>query len=312
MKIAFITDPLQDFNLKKDSTFLMMLAAKCKGYEVSNFELKDIFLRDSNIYARFKTISLTGDKLNWFKIIKEGIESLNYFDFVIMRKDPPFNMEYLYSTYLLELAERKGAKVINSPSGLRNFNEKLAISFFPNFSPLTIVTKSIQIIKEFIIEEKVVIVKPLDEMGGSSIFKVGYNDPNLNVILENMTIRGNKTVMVQKFLPEIKDGDKRILLIDGEPMPYILNRIPKKNEIRANLAAGGTAISRKINKAERDISAEVGEKLKRYGLYLIGLDMIGNFITEINLTSPTCMQEILKQSNYNVADIFIKNLSQKK
>jgi glutathione synthase len=258
-----------------------------------------------------RELTLTGDSHDWYRAATPQTSLLNSFDAVMMRKDPPFDMEYLYSTYLLELAQGSGASVFNDPRALRDHNEKLAVAKFPEFTAPTLVTRNGDLIREFLDEHGDVILKPLDAMGGASIFRVRPDDANLSVIIETMTAFGRRTTMAQRYVPEIVNGDKRILLIDGKPAPYSLARIPKSGETRGNLAAGATGITKPLSERDREIAAAIGPKLAAEGLLLVGLDVIGDYLTEINVTSPTCMQEIRDQTGFNVAAMMIDALEAK-
>lgn len=304
MKLAFIVDPLDSIKINKDSSYAMMSEANMRGHQIYVFEQHDMALLDNRVicYARVLQLKTTEqDNKQWY--ITGDIEKipLHGFDAVMMRKDPPFDMEYVYSTYLLELAEKQGALVINSPQGVRDHNEKLAITKFPQLIAPTLVTSQAALIREFIADHRDIILKPLDGMGGAGIFRVSESDHNLSVIIETITQHGARTVMAQRYIPEITLGDKRILVIDGEAVPYALARIPKRGETRGNLAAGGTGTTQDLSPRDREIVAFLGPELVKNGLMLVGLDVIGDYLTEINVTSPTGMQEIAKQTGFNVS-----------
>lgn len=304
MKLAFIVDPLNSIKINKDSSYAMMSEANMRGHQIYVFEQHDMALLDNQVicYARILQLKATApDNKQWY--VTGDIEKipLHGFDAVMMRKDPPFDMEYVYSTYLLELAEKQGALVINSPQGVRDHNEKLAITKFPQFIVPTLVTSQAALIREFIADHRDIILKPLDGMGGAGIFRVSESDHNLSVIIETITQHGARTVMAQRYIPEITLGDKRILVIDGEAVPYALARIPKRGETRGNLAAGGTGTTQDLSPRDREIVAFLGPELVKNGLMLVGLDVIGDYLTEINVTSPTGMQEIAKQTGFNVS-----------
>ncbi|MFZ1850767.1 MAG: glutathione synthase [Nitrosomonas sp.] len=304
MKLAFIVDPLDSFKINKDSSYAMMSEANMRGHQIYVFEQHDMALLDNQIicYARVLQLKVTEqDNKQWY--VTGDIEKipLHGFDAVMMRKDPPFDMEYVYSTYLLELAQKQGALVINSPQGVRDHNEKLAITKFPQLIAPTLVTSQATLIREFIANHRDIILKPLDGMGGAGIFRVSESDHNLSVIIETITQHGARTVMAQRYIPEITLGDKRILVIDGEAVPYALARIPKRGETRGNLAAGGTGTTQDLSPRDREIVAFLGPELVKNGLMLVGLDVIGDYLTEINVTSPTGMQEIAKQTGFNVS-----------
>jgi len=308
MKLAFVVDPLDSFKIYKDTTFAMMREAAARGHRLYAMEQEDLALRRGTVYGNASRIHLTGRKPGWYRREKATAVPLKSFDAVLMRKDPPFDMEYVYSTYLLELAEAQGARVVNRPRAIRDWNEKLAAVRFPQFAPPTVVTRREALIREFLAEQRDVILKPLDGMGGASVFRVRRDDPNVNVIIETVTHYGRRMIMAQRFLEEIRDGDKRVLVIGGKPVPHCLARIPKPGETRGNLAAGGTGVARALTKRDREIAAKLGPVLHKEGLLLAGLDVIGDYLTEVNVTSPTCFQEITEQTGFNVAGMFLSAL----
>jgi glutathione synthase len=257
------------------------------------------------VVGHARSLTLTGDEHDWYRAGEPGDTPLADFDAVLMRKDPPFDMEYIYSTYLLELAERDGARVFNRPGAVRDFNEKLAIARFPEFAPPTIVTRKESLVRGFLAEHGDIILKPLDGMGGASVFRLHAQDPNIGVIIETLTHFGRRTIMAQRFIPEISKGDKRILLIAGEPVPFALARIPKAGETRGNLAAGGIGVAQPLSARDRQIAESLAPRLWELGLLLVGLDVIGDHLTEVNVTSPTCMQEIQQQTGFNSAAMMI-------
>jgi glutathione synthase len=310
MKIAFVVDPLDSFKIYKDTTFAIMREAEVRGHKVFAMEQEDLALRRGTVYGSASRLHLTGKKPKWYHREKAAAMPLKDFDAVLMRKDPPFDMEYVYSTYLLELAEAQGARVFNRPRAIRDWNEKLGAVRFPQFAPPTVVTRREALIREFLAEYRDVILKPLDGMGGASVFRVRRDDPNVNVIIETVTHYGRRTIMAQRYLAEIRDGDKRVLLIGGKPVPHSLARIPKPGETRGNLAAGGTGVARKLTKRDREIAGKLGPVLHKEGLLLVGLDVIGDWLTEVNVTSPTCFQEITEQTGFNVAGMFMDALEQ--
>ncbi len=301
MRIAFILDPLEGIDTRKDSSFAMMREASVRGHQIHVLLMGDVLLKEGVIQAVSREIRLTGKTPLWFEAENPRTCPLAEFDVVMMRKDPPFDMEYYYATQLLELAEQGGAKVVNRPAALRNWNEKLAIAKFPEFTPPTLVAKREEDLREFLAMHRDIILKPLDGMGGAGVFRVREDDPNIGVIIETMTGYGTRTVMAQRFVPEIEQGDKRILMVDGVPAPYCLARIPKKGETRGNLASGGKGVARPLSGRDLEIAHAVGPSLRSAGIALAGLDVIGDFLTEINVTSPTCMQEILDQTGFSVA-----------
>ncbi|MDP2827737.1 MAG: glutathione synthase [Sulfuricellaceae bacterium] len=308
MKLAIILDPLESLKTYKDSTYAMMREANARGHELYVMEQHELILDRGQVRAQVRRLNLLDGGASWYSLEAPAWHSLTDFDAALMRKDPPFDMEYIYSTYLLELAEQQGARVLNRPDSVRNFNEKLSTAKFPQFMPPSLVTRQQGLIRDFIASEGDIILKPLDGMGGSGIFRIRESDPNLNVILETVTMLGTRTVMAQRYIPEITLGDKRILMIDGEPAPYALARIPKAGETRGNLAAGGKGVAQPLSAHDCEIAATLGPRLKELGLFLVGLDVIGDYLTEINVTSPTGFQEITAQTGFNVAGMFVEAL----
>lgn len=308
MKIAFIADPLDELKIYKDSTYAMMREAAARRHELYILQQEDLSWRNGVVTGQTRRLHLTEDKNAWYRVEKPHAGQLNEFDAVLMRKDPPFDMEYVYSTYLLELAQAHGTRVFNDPRAIRDCNEKIIIARFPQFTVPSLVTRRKDLIHEFIAAHGDIILKPLDGMGGTSVFRVQRNDPNLNVIIETVTHYEHRTIMAQRFIPEITEGDKRILLIGGKPVPYALARIPKPGETRGNLAAGGKGIARELTKRDRLIAETLGPQLNAQGLLLVGLDVIGEFLTEVNVTSPTCFQEITVQTGFNVAGMMLDAL----
>ena len=309
MNILFIVDPLASFKIKKDTSFAMMREAQRRGHKVSACEVPHIQWQQGEcVKAEVQDLHLTGDAKAWFEVTATRQAWLKDFDAVLMRKDPPFDSEFFYATHMLSQAEREGAKVFNKPEALRNHPEKLAIMEFPQFIGPTLVTRSADAIKAFHAEHKDIILKPLDGMGGMGIFRVGSDGMNLGSIIETLNLDGAQSVMVQKFLPAIAQGDKRVLIIGGKPVPFCLARIPQGGEVRGNLAAGGKGVAQPLNDNDRAIAESVGAVLAPRGLLLIGLDVIGTNVTEINVTSPTCFQEIFDQTGCDVASIYIDAL----
>ena len=308
MRIAFLIDPPESFKIYKDSTYAMMREADKRGHELHVFQQNALAWRAGKVSATAQRLHLTGEKAAWFRLDDAQTTLLKDFDVVLMRKDPPFDMEYVYSTYLLELAQEQGARVFNNPRAIRDCNEKLTIARYPQFTAPTLVTRDAALIHDFLAEHGDIILKPLDGMGGTSVFRVSGGDPNLNVIIETITQYGSRTVMAQRYIPEISAGDKRILLIGGRPVPHALARIPKAGETRGNLAAGGTGVARELTPRDREIAETLAPQLFSQGLLLVGLDVIGSFLTEVNVTSPTCFQEITEQTGFNVAGMMIDAL----
>jgi len=291
-RLGIDMDPIASITFKKDSSLAMLLAAQSRGWTLFYMEQQDLYQRGSQARARVRPLRVFNDPQRWHELDAEQDIALNELDVILMRKDPPFNSEYVYATYLLELAEKAGSLVVNSPRSLRDCNEKFFATQFPQCTPPTLVSRRADILREFAREHRDVILKPLDEMGGASIFRHREGDPNLSVILEVLTEHGSRQIMAQRYIPEIKDGDKRILMIDGEPVPYCLARIPAQGETRGNLAAGGRGEPRPLTERDREIAALVGPELRKRGLLFVGLDVIGDYLTEINVTSPTCIREI--------------------
>ncbi|OGA05143.1 MAG: glutathione synthase [Betaproteobacteria bacterium RIFCSPLOWO2_02_FULL_64_12] len=308
MRIGIVLDPLPGLNTRKDSTVAMMVEAAARGHELFVMMQESLMWKGGRLVGENMHLSLTGDKEHWYRAAPPSETPLSEFDAVLMRKDPPFDSEYLTSTWLLEHAVGQGAKVFNDPRAIRDHSEKLAIAQFSEYVAPSLVTRLIRQIHEFIDANADVILKPLDGMGGESVFRVTDSDPNRNVIIETITRHGRRTIMAQRFIPEIRDGDKRILLIGGKPVPYSLARIPKPGETRGNLAAGGTGVARPLSSRDREIAEALGPQLARRGLLLVGLDVIGNFLTEVNVTSPTCFREITDQTGFNVAGMFLDEL----
>lgn len=309
MKLLFIADPLHSFKIYKDTTFAMMREAQRRGHTLAVCEPQHVtWQRGGKVTARVRDIHLTGDADHWYDAQAERSAVLADFDAVLMRKDPPFDNEYFYATHLLEQAEREGAKVFNKPRALRDHPEKLAIMEFPQFIGPTLVTRDAADIQRFHAEHQDIILKPLDGMGGMGIFRVGPDGLNLGSITETLNRHGAQSVMVQKFLPEIVDGDKRVLIIGGKAVPFCLARIPQGSEVRGNLAAGGKGVARPLSARDREIGETLGPILLSRGLLLAGVDVIGDCVTEINVTSPTCFQEIFDQTGCDVAFLFVDAL----
>ena len=309
MQLLFIADPLESFKITKDTTFSMMREAQRRGHTIAACEPQDVMWeRGGPVMAHVRDIVLTGHADGWFSVRQERAVALAGFDAVLMRKDPPFDSEYFYATHLLEQAERDGARVFNKPRALRDHPEKLAIMEFPQFIGPTLVTRDARDIQRFHAEHRDIILKPLDGMGGMGIFRVGPDGLNLGSITETLNRGGAQSLMVQKFLPEIAEGDKRVLIIGGKPVPYCLARIPQGSEVRGNLAAGGKGVARPLSERDFEIAHALGPILQSRGLLLAGVDVIGDCVTEINVTSPTCFQEIQQQTGCDVPALFIDAL----
>ncbi len=309
MQIAFVADPLEWFKIYKDSTYAMMAEVSRRGHHLFAMTPGDIQVEpDGTVMSQCAPVNLKSDSQQWFERKAPQIRPLSSFDAVVMRKDPPFDMEYIYATYMLELAQRQGARIFNRPEAIRDHNEKFAITEFIGLIAPTLVTRDANRIRQFHAEHADIILKPLDGMGGAGIFRVREDELNLGSIIETLTALGSRTIMVQRYIPQIVDGDKRVILIDGQPVPYCLARIPQGKEIRGNLAAGGLGRAQPLSDRDREIAVTVGAKLAARGLLLVGLDVIGDYLTEINVTSPTGFQEITKQSGFDVAAMFVDAL----
>ncbi len=301
LRLGIVMDPIGSIKVYKDSSFAMLLAAQKRGWELLYMEQADLFLRDGRVYAQMRKLHVQDNPDHWFDLEEGHTEALDKLDIVLMRKDPPFDMEYIYTTHLLDRAEAAGVLVVNNPASLRDCNEKLYTAWFAECCAPTLVTRSNTQLREFLAEHGDIIMKPLDGMGGASIFRMRTTDPNTGVILETLTNHGQRFAMAQRFIPEISAGDKRILMIDGEPVPYALARIPAQGETRGNLAAGGTGVGVELSARDRWICAQVGPALRERGLYFVGLDVIGDYLTEINVTSPTCIRELDKIYGLDIA-----------
>ncbi len=308
IKLGIVMDSIDHINIKKDTSFAMLLEAQSRGWELNYMELNDLYLRNGRPYARVRIINVERNAECWYQISDEKDIALDELNIILMRKDPPFDQEYIYATYILERAENNGVYVVNKPQSLRDANEKLFTAWFSQCCAETLVTREPSRIRSFLDEQTEIILKPLDGMGGTSIFHLRKEDPNLSVILETMTQYNSRYVMAQKYLPEIKDGDKRILMINGEAVPYALARIPAQGETRGNLAAGGRAEGRPLTEQDWWITKQVGPALKEKGLIFVGLDVIGDKLTEINVTSPTCVQELDKQFGLNIAGLLMDHI----
>jgi glutathione synthase len=310
MKLAFVVDPLDSFKIYKDTSFAIMREAAARRHELYALEQEDLAWSGGSVDGNARRIHLTGEKPAWYRAEAPKTVPLRNFDAVLMRKDPPFDLEYVTSTWLLSAAVREGARVFNRPRAIRDWNEKMAVARFPQFVPPTVVTRREPLIREFLAEHRDVILKPLDGMGGASVFRARQDDPNVNVIIETVTHYGRRTIMAQRYIAEIQEGDKRVLLIAGQAVPHCLARIPRPGETRGNLAAGATGVARALTKRDREIAEALGPELAREGLLLVGLDVIGDYLTEVNVTSPTCFQEITEQTGFNVAGMFMDALEQ--
>lgn len=311
IKLGMVMDSIDHINIKKDTSFAMLLEAQSRDWELHYMELGDLFLRNGRAYARTRTLKVERNPAQWFKFIHEQIIPLDELNVILMRKDPPFDSEFLYATYILEQAENTGVYVVNKPQSLRDANEKLFTAWFPQCCTETLVSRNSHQIRSFLNEQQDIILKPLDGMGGTSIFRLKLDDPNTSVILETMTNYNQRLIMAQRYLPAIKNGDKRILVVNGEAIPFALARIPQQGETRGNLAAGGRAEGRPLTERDYWIVDQVAPTLKAKGLIFVGLDVIGDTLTEINVTSPTCVQELDAQFGLNIAGVLMDHIAEK-
>lgn len=300
IKLGVIMDPIQNIHYKKDSTLAMLWEAKARGWTIHYFEQSDLFVRDGKALGRARVLDVFQDPTRWFELDDFHTLELSTLDIILMRIDPPFNLEYIYTTYLLELAENTGVKIINKPQSLRDVNEKFYTSWFPELCPPTLVTRDIALLRAFLTEQNDIVCKPLHAMGGTSIFRVQKTDVNASVIFETLSQYGKNFMIAQRYVPEISQGDKRILLINGEPVPFALARVPAPGELRGNLAAGANGIAQPLSAHDLVICKAVGPTLRAKGLMFVGLDVIGNYLTEINITSPTCVRELDEQCGLNI------------
>ncbi|MES9906312.1 MAG: glutathione synthase [Sedimenticola sp.] len=311
IRLGVVMDPIGSINTKKDSTFAMLLEARRRGWEVHYMEQGDLFLQNQHPSATMRRLEVEDNSANWFSLEPERETPLEQLDAILMRKDPPFDMEYIYTTYLLERAEAQGVLIVNRPASLRDCNEKLFTAWFPQCCPPTLVSSRPQHLLSFIEQHDDVILKPLGGMGGTSIFRVRADDVNRNVIIETLTDNGAKYTMAQKFIPEISAGDKRILMVDGEPVPYALARIPKEGETRGNLAVGGRGEGVALSQRDLWIARQIGPALQQRGILFAGLDIIGDYLTEINVTSPTCIRELDALYQLNISAGLMDCIEQK-
>lgn len=312
VKLGIIMDPIESISFKKDSSLAMLWAAQRKGWQIWYMEQKDVYLRDGKVLAKMAPMTVDMNPDKWFEREEYQIQELDNLDVVLMRKDPPFDNEFIYTTHLLELAAASGnTLMVNRPQALRDYNEKIFATHFPQCCPPVLVTRREDLLRDFHAEYKDVIFKPLDGMGGASIFRIQDEGVNLGVIIETLTKLGTETIMAQKYLPEIVDGDKRILLVNGEPVPYGLSRIPTNGEVRGNLAAGGRGEGRPLTDRERWIADQVGPTLKAQGILFAGLDVIGDYLTEVNVTSPTCIRELDEQFGLDIGMQLMDVIEQK-
>ena len=312
MKLGIIMDPIGKINIEKDSSFAMLLAAQKCGWDLLYMELSDLYMDNDIPIARMRNLEVNNDSKKWYSLSDYTVENLCTLDIILMRKDPPFSLEYIYSPYILEHAQRLGVLVVNNPTALRSVNEKFYITYFPNCIPPTRVSKDTEILLDFVKEQNSAIVKPLDSMGGNGIHHITELNEKTKTILQSATKNNSEYVMAQKFLPEISDGDKRILLIGGKPVPYALSRIPKNSNSKGNLAQGATGKGVELNARDKWICEQVGPKLNDMGLIFVGIDIIGDYLTEINVTSPTCIRELENIFDIDIAKQLINFLEERK
>jgi glutathione synthase len=310
LNIAVVMDPIEHIKIKKDSTIAILWAAQARGHTLWYLEQNDLFVRDGAGFGEMAPLTVFEDPEKWFERGPRQAKPLADMDVILMRKDPPFDLNYIYSTYILELAERDGVLVVNKPQSLRDCNEKFFATHFADCMVPTLISADMARLRAFVAEQQEAIIKPLDGMGGSGIFHLRAGGPNIGATLETMTLHGSCPVMAQRYIPEIRDGDKRILMVNGEPVPYVLARIPQGDEIRGNIAAGGRGEPRPLSASDRRIAERVGPELKQRGLVFVGLDVIGDYLTEVNVTSPTCIREIDAQYHVGIGDHLIATIEQ--
>ena len=312
MKLGIVMDPISRIDIKKDSSFAMLLAAQKRGWDLFYMELNDLYMDHNKPMARMKILEVKEDLKKWYVLSEERTADLSHLDVILMRKDPPFNLEYIYSTYILEHAQKRGVLIVNNPTSLRSVNEKFFITYFPDCIPPTRISRDMQILLNFVEEQNGAIIKPLDSMGGDGIHHITKLDNTTKNVLQSLTRNSSEYVMAQKFLPEIVDGDKRILLIDGEPVPYALARIPNENNSKGNLAQGALAKGMELSERDKWICQKVGPRLSDMGLIFVGLDVIGNYLTEINVTSPTCIRELDNIFHIDIGDQLMDTIEKRK
>ena len=311
IKLGIVMDPIDSIDFKKDSSLAMLLAAQKRDWQLFYLEQQDLYQKEGVACGSIRPLEVRYDANDWFTLGERKEVPLESLNVILMRKDPPFDMEFIYSTYLLEQAEKAGTLVVNKPQSIRDCNEKIFATQFPQCTPPVMVARSSRLLREFAEEHGDVVLKPLDGMGGASIFRSHSNDPNFSVILETLTQHGTTQAMIQKYIPDIVKGDKRVLLIDGEPVPYALARIPADGELRGNLAAGGSASGQELSARDRWIAEQIGPTLKEKGLLFVGLDIIGDYLTEINVTSPTCIRQLDDQFGISIGDLLIDKIEKR-
>ena len=308
VRLGVVMDPIGSIKPWKDSTLAMLLEAQRRNWVIYYFEPDDLFFDDSVAWGNYRQLSVADDRQRWFGFAESGRIALGELDVILMRRDPPFDLEYIYTTYLLEQAEEQGCLIVNNPASLRDCNEKLYTREFPQCCPPTRVSRDPALLREFVEQHREAVIKPLDSMGGNSIFRINAEDPNRNAIIDAVTKNGTSQTMIQRFIPEISEGDKRILLIDGEPVPYALARIPSVDDFRGNIAAGATTRSQPLSDRDRWLCEQVGPSLRKRGLIFTGIDVIGDYLTEINVTSPTCIRELDADFNLNISAILFDSI----
>jgi len=312
IRLAVVMDPIAGIKYAKDSTLAMLLAAAARGFELHYLEQQDLFMRDGQAMGHARPLTVRKDAASWFTLGEAQTRPLGGFECILMRKDPPFDLEFIYTTYILERAEEQGALVVNRPRGLRDMNEKVYTAWFPQCCAPTLITRNMADMEAFLQEHEKIVCKPLDGMGGRSIFVTELNDKNTPVIFETLTANGSRYAMAQRYLPEIvATGDSRVLLVDGEPVPYALARIPTAHDNRGNLAAGAQGVGRPLNDRDRWLAAQIGPTLAGRGMLFVGLDVIGGFVTEINVTSPTGIRELEKQFDINIGDLLMQAIERR-
>jgi glutathione synthase len=312
IRLAVVMDPIGAIQYAKDSTLAMLLAAQSRGFELHYLEQQDLFVRDGQAMGHSRPLTVRADPASWFTLGERSTQPLGSFGCILMRKDPPFDMEYIYTTYILDRAQEQGAMVVNQPQGLRDMNEKAYTAWFPQCCAPTLITRSLGDMDAFLHEHGKIVCKPLDGMGGRSIFVTDVTDKNRLVIFETLTAHGSRFAMAQRYLPQIvESGDSRVLLVEGEPMPYALARMPSADDHRGNLAAGALGVGRPLNDRDRWLSAQIGPALARRGMLFVGLDVIGGYVTEINVTSPTGIRELDKQFHINIGDLLMQAIERR-
>ncbi len=310
-KLAVVMDPIAQIHYKKDSTLALLWEASARGYDLFYITPENLYSMDGKVYASAAPLEVFKNEQSWYRLQPLQEIELSILDVILMRQDPPFNMRYIFVTYLLELAEKSGVLVVNKPQALRDANEKFFINEFPQYAPTTLVSANPDKLRDFLMQHQDIVLKPLDGMGGASVFRLRPQDPNVGVVIETMTHYGQRLVMAQRYLKEIREGDKRILVINGEPIDYVLARIAKEGETRANLASGGHGVGQPLSAHDRKLAQSIGKVLKQRGILLAGLDVIGEHVTEINITSPTCIRELDEAFSLNISGVLFDAIESK-